>query len=558
MYNGLVHGLVYRLLLHRDALRGRELCNALWALSKLGGSRAWDPGTLGSDGSSGSPDTVSVTPDAAVEALLAEVPRCLANCNGQELSNLLYALAVMRRPLKGQPEQAAGRRRWAATTQEEGRPSLHSCNAFAGGHLGDSTPSATGSLGQGGNLSRAPGPASPRTPDVPVDLQLPVLTALAQALRRGDLGPQALANSTWALGCLVRLGDARVPAVVPHLLGQNALGGAALYSLTPEGLSTVAVGLAWLGARPSTTWCARFGAASGRVLSAASSQAICNMLWGLVSMGRRPARLWLGVVLAEAQRRLEGSSSAHHQMQPRDAAVLLYCCARLGVRPPLPLLGLLMAMLYAGLEASAGSRSKIRATGTHATTRDEQLSPQAMANVSLALWRLGAKPTTEWVEALLRAAHAWAPQFSILGAHMLLSGLEGLGFKPSRRFVARLGAHLREGWQQEAQGAVEQQQARRQARLRFMQGQQHTNGKLQGWHQRQQHRSQHAEDATMQGAKASVPPGDRMPSDVQLELLNHGQEAGAGSPAAAAEAQQKPMQPSSHGRLKRRRLFPVG
>ncbi len=152
---------------------------------------------------------------------------------------------------------------------------------------------------------------------------------------------------------------------------------------------------------------------------AAPPQALANTLWALVTMGRPPPPVWLAAFLSELQLRLDGGGAppqhppsapssasggrsgeedgdlggpsaaaaaapgaAEGALCPLDVSSVLWSLARLGVRPPLGVLGPALELLYGGFG---------------------QLSPQGLANAAAALAELGVRPSAEWVEVIAGA-----------------------------------------------------------------------------------------------------------------------------------------------------------
>jgi hypothetical protein len=292
----LIRTVVPLLLQQKHKLRARELCNVLWALSKLG---------------------LNPTHYPPLSELLLLLPHLAPQSNGQELSNTMYALAMMDRPLSGQ--------RQAAPPLSSSSPP--GAGPVAAAVTAGSAPALEGPAGVPGN----------RAPET-LDLRPVMYRSLQSALDAGDLGPQGLANTTWALGRLSQLGDPPPPA--PLLRTLMAALEWSLGRQASMGLSNLAVGLALLGQRPNNKWCKRFHESWTRSIGEASGQALANTLWALIDMGRPPPAPSLALLLGEVRLRLlRGGEPGVGRLSAFDVAGLLLYFTKMGLKPDLELIG---------------------------------------------------------------------------------------------------------------------------------------------------------------------------------------------------------------------------
>ncbi|GAX74666.1 hypothetical protein CEUSTIGMA_g2114.t1 [Chlamydomonas eustigma] len=485
-YASLTNHLIQDLLSHKRLMRAREVSNVVWALCKLGYNLYRRP----------------------LEELLGEVPRIAVSCKGQEISSLLYSLAAAGRRLDGRDLNTV----WSGKTVEyeqsgsdrTGESDIDELNHTTGSKgivpkpqpRGKKPPAWTPEMAD--HVECAQGGSSG------VDLQACIYSKLEDALLNGELRLQALSNTMWALGKQVQLGGVGPPQGVCRSLILAT--SKAAHQLSPLGLCNVVVGLAWLQLRPGGEWTARYHDATLRSLGSLGGQGLANILWAFVTLGRPPPVPWMTTFIMEVERRLhqkadfplipdspgklDRSQTSFHDgvgitqeysstasdirrgdnggidqnskqskellskfllgsqsppnnlahslaLNPTDICFILRSLARLGFKPPAPMLDACLGSLYSCF-------------------KEKSMTPQALANISTALAAIGARPTEVWIEGLLRASYVQGPGFTSQGADMLLTSLEDMGFKPSKRIVARLSMHLPEDWRQRAKASMQQ------------------------------------------------------------------------------------------------------
>ncbi|KAJ9529734.1 hypothetical protein QJQ45_014507 [Haematococcus lacustris] len=111
------------------------------------------------------------------------------------------------------------------------------------------------------------------------------------------------------------------------------------------------------------------------------------------------------------------------ELTAADVAQLMWCLAQMQVRPSLPLLAQLMARGYATLQ---------------------ELPPEGLVALVWALGQLGARPSAVWAERALKSVYRLAPSMGCWGCCSLLWSLGLLQLRPSLKLVTALLAAARQ------------------------------------------------------------------------------------------------------------------
>ncbi|KAI8464167.1 MAG: hypothetical protein J3K34DRAFT_526426 [Monoraphidium minutum] len=333
-------------------MSGQQLATSLWGLARAG-----------------------LRPDAGwVEAFLAPVSAALdaRRCGLTDCAQLLYALALMRRP-----PPAAFYEAWQgavlALGLEAANPQDVSTMLWAAGSLG----------------------AAPRAEWLAAALD-------ASGPRLGGYGPQALSNAIYGLAALgARPPDAWLAAFLAAVASggdeggggdegssggvegggggvEGGSGGGGAAAVTPQAFSCTLASLAKLGAAPppGAPWLDAMLARSAGALARFKPLELSNTAWALARLGHRPGEAWSDAFMGAARDALPGFT-------PHQLANVLWSLALLRRPPPPELLATALAALQPALR---------------------RLSPRARAGLLWSLSSLGAHPGRPWLAEFLSAA----------------------------------------------------------------------------------------------------------------------------------------------------------
>ena len=241
------------------------------------------------------------------------------------------------------------------------------------------------------------------------DPRTSALVGLAGA-KLGQMGPQALANTIWAVA---KLGLR--PAWLPLWFSVTQ---AKLPELAPQGLSNVVYSLALLDAKPSAEWLVELWRVTKAVLThdtvgrSFCSQQQSNLMYGLGVLRLRPPPDWMAAFMA-AQ---DGAAASDAPHTPQALCNILWGVATLGIAPPAAWLSRFEAatldqiptfpaqalsnLLYAfGVLRFRPGGLWMRAFFAASRLRMDSFTPQHCCNIIHALACLCVVPRPRWVAA---------------------------------------------------------------------------------------------------------------------------------------------------------------
>jgi hypothetical protein len=236
-----------------SALDAQGVCNAIWSLSKLYAI-----------------PTIHFIEAADLELLLAQLLKeaagMVADMNGQNMSNLLVAVANL-----NMPKRLYGRQLGPALQNGQ--------RIRAARHGGAPPPAAAKNLKSVNRL-------------------------LQKADRKCNTDPVQQQRSH--KDSLPQEAPSPVKALVPPSLIQPLLEGSALklYMYNGQALSNIAWALARLGCKPTTAWQLAFLQQTARRMWELEPCEVANMTWALVRLGMRPEKEWEDRLLTMTQSRL--------------------------------------------------------------------------------------------------------------------------------------------------------------------------------------------------------------------------------------------------------------
>jgi hypothetical protein len=139
----------------------------------------------------------------------------------------------------------------------------------------------------------------------------------------GDMGPEGLATSGWALARLAHVPGRRWQAA--YLDATAACLGRQQWQ--PKQLSLLAWSAATLGLQPSAVWLDRLLQASQPQLASANPQALANLAWALGRLQAAPGASWRDAFLAASSSMLQARGALLAE-QPRGAPTEADCSGK--------------------------------------------------------------------------------------------------------------------------------------------------------------------------------------------------------------------------------------